>query len=357
VKVEAMRGFEMAGKETLRELEFAKAFLAYNGLDAENAQEFAKEAEMEGKMLVKLFWVDENKMVAARFMPWKDKKYVVTSDKQDYLKYTKVTFTPPGEAEQVIEPANFVYKKFGGVIAEPNSAAPKIMKCLTQVESIDKALRDWREINRIYASPIPDMEYEDRQKAAQASEDFAEGVNWKIKKMFFHTGKFKYVQPDATNVEMLAREIETNAKMISGTTGVPVHFLGYPDLMSNRATAENLMELILAQTNKERIIWTGAYKEMLEKAAAIYNEKTGLGQMSTKLDMRKVRVYIPLITREQWERLEKVFVPLSIAGKISDEMMLSQIPGVDIKEEKERREAEDGLKKHATGEDFDIEEA
>jgi hypothetical protein len=156
---------------------------------------------------------------------------------------------------------------------------------------------------------------------------------------------------------MLAREIETNAKMISGTTGVPVHFLGYPDLMSNRATAENLMELILAQTNKERIIWTGAYKEMLEKAAAIYNEKTGLGQMSTKLDMRKVRVYIPLITREQWERLEKVFVPLSIAGKISDEMMLSQIPGVDIKEEKERREAEDGLKKHATGEDFDIEEA
>src|SRR4030042_1031469 len=57
----------IAGEEEgEKELEFAEAFLDYNNLDEEMAQEYAKEAEIEGKILLKLDWDEEAKMGAAQ---------------------------------------------------------------------------------------------------------------------------------------------------------------------------------------------------------------------------------------------------------------------------------------------------
>src|SRR4030042_604965 len=71
----------------------------------------------------------------------------------DYTNYLSGAWTPSGSDEVKLEPPNFVYKKFGGRVNDPNDAAPKIMKCLTQVDNLDKALRDLRETDRLFAAP------------------------------------------------------------------------------------------------------------------------------------------------------------------------------------------------------------
>ena len=50
-----------------KEMEFVKAFFDYNDIDREMAQEFAKEAEIEGRFLGQLFWDEKAQMPSVRF--------------------------------------------------------------------------------------------------------------------------------------------------------------------------------------------------------------------------------------------------------------------------------------------------
>lgn len=330
------------GDEAKAEIEWAERFFEYNDIDKEVAQEFAKEAEIEGKLAIKLIVEDIKdakegelkEMVSARYVSWTETNYKITTDPQDYMRYEKLTWLPEGKDKpEVLEEKDFVYKKFGGRMNLPNLAAPKIMKCLTQIESLDKALRDWREINRIFAGPILGVECIDRDAVRSAQEALSD-KNWKIKKVFIATAKLYYAQFDIKGVQSLENEIITLSKMISGTTGIPVHFLGLPDLMSNRSTAENLMELIHASTTHARQTWIGAYEEMIAKGMAMWNLKT----KKTLLDHRKIGVEIPMITKEHWDHLVNFYLDAAIAGKISDEALLEQVPGLDIDKEKKRKE-------------------
>ena len=326
------------------EIEWVKRFLEHNDLDQEMVQEFAKEAEIEGKIALKLapdmVKIDDEEVntITVRFISWTDKKYKVETDPQDYTKYTKLTWKPKNkDKNETLNEGEFVYKKFGGRISKPNEAAPKIMKCLTQVENLDKALRDWREIDRLFASPIPHIEVENAEVAKKVKAEIAK-VNWKIKKMFVHTGKLAFASPDIQGIDSLEREITTLAKMISGTTGIPVHFLGFPDLMSNRSTSENLMELVSGSTLKERETWIGAYDEVIAKGMEMTNMLVNQGMSKDRrLDPKKVKVTIPIITKEHYEHIEKIYLPAAIAGKISDEAFQEKLPGFDMEAEQKRK--------------------
>lgn len=332
------------------EYDWAQEFLEYNDLDQEVCQEFAKEAEIEGKIAIKLTEEEtpdstkEKKkyMVSTRYVSWTEKGYVITANPQDYMKYEKMTWRPKDkDKDETLKEANFVYKKFGGRINKPNSATPKIMRCLTQVEDLDKALRDYREINKIFAGPILAAECKNKEDVTSTREALSD-KNWTIKKIFIATSKLYYAQFDIKGVESLENEIVTLAKMISGTTGIPVHFLGFPELMSNRAVAENLMQLVHAATIKERETWIGAYEEVIAKSMALYNDKAfpKLSKLKT-LDPSKIGVEIPMITREHWDHLEKIYLPAAIAGKISDEAFQEKIPGFDIEADQKRKETKE----------------
>lgn len=332
-------------KEAEAELEWAKDFFAYNGLDAEMAQELAKEAEIEGKVALRLFWDDLTKepfrkrkgMPSVRFLSWSQKAYTVKADPQDYLWYKELEWPASGvlEAGSVQEP-EFVYKKFGGRLHDPNEAQPRVMTCLTQIDRLDKALRDLREINSLFAAQTPDFEVENAQQAAALFKWIAD-TNWKIGKAIVHIGKFELKGPDMSGVLNLDKEIETNTKLICGAVGVPPHFLGYVDLLSTRATGDNTKELVMAATTRERAIWGGVYEELLEKAMVMYNTKTGTSQKSEgQLDPEKIGVKIPLISNEHWAHIQNVLIPAHAAGIISKEFVASQIPDVDLEEEAER---------------------
>ena len=242
IKVVKKKGVE-GGEE---ELKWANEFLEYNDLDEEVPQSYAVEAEIEGKIALKLAPVEikvKNKegkevddfQVSVRYISWTDKDYKITAAPQDYLDYQELTWQPKNKSEpEVLKAKNFVYKKFGGRISDPNDAAPKIMKCLTQVDDLSKALRDWREIDRIFAGPILGVECATKDDVRTSREALAD-KNWKLKKLFISTAKLYYAQFDIKGVESVENEITTLAKMVSGTTGVPVHFLGFTDISGRKS--------------------------------------------------------------------------------------------------------------------------
>ncbi len=337
--------------EAEKEIEWVEEFLKYNDLDREIVQEFAKEAEIEGKIALKIA-IEKDKdsdkdseegkekwAVSVRFISWLRKKYEVIPNPKDYLDYQKLKWKAgDGYDEETLEAKEFVYKKFGGRIMDPNEAAPKVMKCLTQIEALDKAIRDWREINHIFAGPILYFKCLNKEEVRMTKEA-VDDTNFKLKKIFIGTAEASFIPLDIKGVESIEREIESNLKVISGDTGIPVHFLGFADLMKNRSTAENLMEMINAATTKERQIWIGVYEEVITKAMTMWNDsvKQGIGKEG-KLDPKKIKVDIPIITQEHYDRIEKIYLPACIAGKLSDEALVEMLPNVDAKTEKERRE-------------------
>jgi len=331
-----------------KEVDWANKFLEYNDIDKEVAQEYATEAEIEGKIALKLKPVKakvrndkgvdvEGIAITARYISWLDKKYEIITDPNDYLDYQFLKWTPSGaNKEEILKANQFVYKKFGGRINNPNSASPKIMKCLTQVDNLSKALRDWREINRIFAAPILYMKLANKADVSQALALF-EDRNFKIKKTLAGIGELAYIKFDIGGVESIEKEIITLAKMIAGTTGVSVQYLGLADLLKNRSTSDDLREMLTAATTKERQIWKGAYEELIRKAMIMYNEVS----QQTPLNPNKIGVEIPVITQAQWQHIERVFLPAVIAGKISDETFLEQVPSLDVKKEMDRKAVKD----------------
>jgi len=332
--------------DVAKELEWANDFLEFNDLDKEIAQEYAKEAEIEGKIALTLKmkklkdgeFKEYTQMMSARYLSWTQKKYRVIPSKDDPLDYESLEWKPAGQSkEETISRDGFVYKKFGGRVNDPNQAQPKIMKCLTEIENVTKALRDWREINRLFAGPTPHIQCENAEQVKKMNA-IIDKINFKIKKFLAHTGTFGYASPDMAGAESLEKEILRLVTFISGTTGVPIHWLGLTELLKQRATADDLREMVNTGTTKERQTWEGAYQELITKAMIKMNEENQAGEGEGKLDPWKIRVVIPTISREQWIHLEKVLMPLALAGKISDESLISQIPGIDAQDELKKLE-------------------
>jgi hypothetical protein len=320
------------------ELEWATQFAKDNSFMMGMPLTYATEAEIEGKILFNLF-VD-NEMVKARFFSYTIYNYEIIPSAKDYLDYEKVSYREPDtHTTKVIDKPYFVYRKFGGRISDPNDATPKLWRSLTQIDEVDKAYRDKREINRLLAAPTPYIKCETSEEAKYVLEQ-ADKFNFKIKKLLAGTGDFKYVSVDPNSGKPLTDEIEEKLKSISGNTGVPVHFMGLPDLMSNRSTAENLMELIWASTVREREIWESAYTELFRKAMEMQNVMTG----TTPLDPNKIEIQIPEISSDEWQALAELWLPLYNSGAITLELLLSKIPDIDIEAERKRKEEEDEKK-------------
>lgn len=307
-----------------KELDFINAFIKYNNLDEEGAQDFAKEAEIEGRTLFRLVPDPEKQQVGIRFISFTSKKYKVEADPDDYMHYTAVKYKVESGSEVVINEGDFIYKKFAGRVDKVNDVMPKTATILRQLEDLDKALKDLRAINNLFAAPTPHFNCED---AASATDLYnrLQKINWKIGKLLVTTkATFALVGADSAGAESLVKEITNIVKIISGVTGIPVHFLGLPDLMSNRSTSTDLFEMIIASTNRERKTWVGVYEELFKAAIKIANDQFGLG-----LNVDCISCDIPQITSEKLKELTEVWLPLYRDNVIDLDYFLSMIPNAD----------------------------
>lgn len=332
IKIIEVNKNKLPSGQKSRELEFIENFIRHNNLDEEMPQDLAKEAEIEGRCLVKLIPNNEKKQIDIRFISYSDRGYKVENEKGDYQHYVKVTAPAKstgtdgaGSSDALaLTEDEFVYKKFSGRLSKVNDVMPKTAKVLTQCENLDKALWDWRKINSLFAKPTPVIECENPADAPKVRTRL-EAIKWNIGKLLvLAKAKFSLIGAQPAGTEALEKEIVANAKIISGATGVPVNFLGYPDLISNKSLSTDLFELINASTNKERHIWEGFYEELFNKALrmAAANFQTGYKE-------DKIKAQILQITEAKMKELTEVWLPLYNAGVIDIDYMLSKIPDAD----------------------------
>ncbi len=331
-----------------KELEFIEEFIRLNNLDEEVTQEWVQEAEIEGRWCGVLSADSDNEGVPkVRFLSYEQHKYSVQASANDYARYEKVSYKTPGsDVETVINAPHFVYASFGGRTHKVNDCPPRLGSVLREIEAMDKALQDLRMVNHLYATQTPWFNCEDTQTANWIQSRIEAGT-WKIGKALI-TAKCAYSMVGASTEGQAAliNEYTANAKVVSGASAVPVHFLGLPELMGQgRATADSLMELVNAGTIRERRIWVGAYEELFGKALQFSNDN-----YKTNFDTECIEVDIPQISENKMQEIKDVWLPLWEADAISQKTLIGKLPDVDyddemaqIQDEKDERIANNPL--------------
>ena len=319
-----------------RELALIQDMIRLNELDGQFGQSLAVEKELEGQVLLLLEWDAEAANVRLRFLSWNDTRYEVDYDDALYSRILRIRYRQPddpaGKRGEVVIPAErAVLIKFNARI-HSREGIPTLSGLLVEAEDIDKALRDWRQINRYFASPTPYFHTADLQEAKDLYDRLlSPGVNWKIGKVFAGPAEFSLVNMDNAGVESLRQEIETKIKILAGGSGVPVQFLGFPEFMSNRATAENTMEPVALVSIAEQRSWIGGFQELFDKVIALRNQQAG-----TLCQRGKIEPRMKFITQAQVDRLSALYLPLWEKGAISLKTLLGLLPDVDPEAEEER---------------------
>lgn len=330
--VDTRAAFAMAGGLSARtvgdggeaELAFVRRFIQANQLDGQFGQQLAVEKELEGQVLLVLD--RKGGRARVRFVSWNDTHYEVRYADDSYTEVEGVEWD--GESGRVrVPPEQAVFIKFNARI-HSREGVPTLSGLLPEAEDIDQALRDWRKINRYFASPTPYFKTRDIQEAKDLYDRLlAPGVDWRIGKVFVGPAEFSLVGMTSDGCDSIRQEIETKVKILAGGAGVPVQFLGFPEFMSSRATAENTLEPVALVSIAEQRSWLVGFAELFDKAIAL--------EASAGADLAPGRVspVMRFVTRAQLDSLRDLYLPLWQSGAIPLEALLRLLPDFDPERE------------------------
>jgi hypothetical protein len=238
---------------------------------------------------------------------------------------------------------NFVYVRTGGDDWNSEGPTTRTGVVLTDLENYDRALKDIRRNNHIMARITPAFKVQAQQEAQNLAQQLNES-KWEIGKAFIGTADFDYKAPGTGAHQNLLAEMASTLKTIAAGTGVPIHWLGWVDLMSNRSTADTLYELIKNATQVERLAWEKALYDLILRAQEMYIDAGGQGLTYTK----DFKVTLPLLDFNSFlDRVRAYNIALG-DGIISKADYRNAIPGIDpIKTEKaieeEKKDAMDEM--------------
>lgn len=185
-----------------------------------------------------------------------------------------------GEGEDFVsfKKKYFVFIKTGGDDTCSDDTTTKIGIILTDAENYDKASKDMRRLNHITARITPTFKTGSLKETNELLVTLGgEGgtKKWKMGEAYAGTAEFDYKTPSTGAHDNLSREASLAVKTIASTTGVPVHWIGWVDLMSNRSTAESLYDTLGNATSIERTTWEEAMYELIIKAQEDYINRGG----------------------------------------------------------------------------------
>jgi len=314
-----------------KEKKFLQSFIKENKLDGITFRDKVTDSELEGKVLAIPYWDSKTQMVKVKYLSWTDTNYTVICDEDDYQVITGLKYGKLGD--RVLSPDEFVYKSFTGSRRFINNSPPRTGLVLFSIDAVSSALRDFREINHKFGAAFPVFEMSTSQDAKDLM-NVIDKTKWRIGDTLAFVGKGHFMEPDGNGIESIVKEILMHFRIISQATGIPVYFLA-PDLMSNRATAQELLEMVNAATMSERENWKDFIIELCGIAMKMYSKRTGV-----ILDYEDVDVSIPSVTLNQVQQLVDVYLPLQEAGIISKQFVREKVPDIDPKLETERLEQE-----------------
>lgn len=337
---------------------FLQQYVRYNQLSGQRGWAWVRDSELEGRSVLinALVKADDNWQVRARSIPWYRWRYKITGQSDDAETIDRVEFTDSSGELQSLTIDKATYIKLSGATVSGNTyclndTVPRVGLCLDRIESIDRAMDDLRGNNSLFGRPVRYAQVPD-EATANALRESLFGQNARAAttvmiesgrgEFYILAGSIAYAEPSGAANEAILKEITMAAQLISGQTGMPVHYMGFPELMSNRATADDMHELINSTTAKEREAWKTGVQEHASKAVQMYAEATG-----ADLQPDSVICSLPVVMLSSIERVASVWMPLYEGGIISKQTVREQVPGIDPEveaqadmDEDERKEEE-----------------
>ena len=297
--------------------------------------------ELEGKDLM-ILKPDRNKINAqVRNFYCVSNPYYVEMDEKDnqIIKDVKYKSEDKNKDQSIASIKNLVYVKLGGTIDKVNDTMPVIGNCLTDIENASRIKYDLRFNNHLYGRITPFFKATTSSEAS-ALNKLLLATNWVIGKAYAGTADFKLVAPPAGAIESLKEELIIACRIISINTGIPIHWLAWPELMSNRATAETLIEVINAATIQEREIWEEALTELVLKAGKIGILNGYRDWKDVNIEKEEFEIRLPLISIAALKQLQETWIPLSEMGYIAKDSVRNKVPGINPLLEKQLIERE-----------------
>jgi len=218
---------------------------------------------------------------------------------------------------------NYIYVRTGGDDSNLYMPTTRVGIVLTDIDNYDRALKDIRRNNFVFARVTPTFEVASEAEAKNLKL-WLQKIQWKVGTAFIGKAKFKYESPSTTAYQNLESELTSAIKTISSTTGVPVHWLGFVDLMSNRATASSLYESVKNATVSERTIWQEAMYDLIVKAQELYIDKGG----NLNLD-KDFEVKLPLINYSDFAERVNGLSKAYADDAISIDDYRNELPNID----------------------------
>ena len=302
-----------------------------NHLDGSRWLDFLRTGELEGKELLVLKF--DNKLesgVKVRSFRWKNYKYNVVTKGFDNDIITEINYTENGEKKKLT--GNYIYVRLGGTWDDANHTTSRAMKILTDCENFSRAKYDFRTNNHLFGRLTPFFNTKDDGTAASIQSAIA-GKQWEIGKGLAAVDtEMKIIGPEGDSSKVIVEEIILMSRIISSMTGIPIHWLAWPDLMSNRATAENLMESVKASTQMERLTWEESLEELFERALEIAVENGKFGNDV----LGKFEVKLPFVSLTEIKAIGEALGSFVDKRYISIETLQNKIPGIDPGIEKDR---------------------
>jgi hypothetical protein len=315
---------------------FIDTFIKKNNLNGSRLFEIVTGCEMEGKSLVILIPDSKDQYVKTRWFSFYLNNYTIETDKKDSDIITSIHWTDKAGNKHETRPDRAVYMKTGGTTDRYNDTPPRTANVLTQIENYERALYDLRFNNHLFGRITPYWKTENSQDA-KVINNALNNKEWDFGKGYAGAADFKYVSPDSGASDTIAKEMSLNLKIISAVTGIPVHWLGWTDLMSNRSTADELREMLLLCVKKEKLIIVEKIKEMIQKAMEM---SVAAGFDDAVYDPDGFVVDLPVLTMDQIKSLVEVWIPLMDADLVSHADVQNRIPGINPSETNKMIESE-----------------
>lgn len=313
--------------------EWCRQFVRDNGLNGARLIELLTTGELEGKALLQLDLDTRDtglakdkgaKYVCVYDLPWVARRYEVSEDERG--KVAKITYRQDGQTEP--KSVNFkraVYVRLGRKYwNNPNATPTRLHKVLADFDNFSRGKYDLRQNTHLFAKTLPAWETDTPENAA-AINALVQAQGFDIGSTYIGAGKVKYLEPTGGAAAQSEKDVLLALKLISSASGIPMHWLAWPELMSNRATAESLLEVVNAATNRERLAWQEAFKALLKKAAVMaVDEKLATNEI---LDLDDLEVRLSLVSLALLKQLIEVWQPLVDNKIISKQTYTSLLPG------------------------------
>ncbi len=338
------KGLNHTGWVGEAETGFIKEFFAVNRFNMAYLRRLGRERCFEGQVLLVLN-PGEDHIPRIRFVSWYDTRYEVVSDPLDYGYFKYVRWLGDAQLDYDVDAGRTAFMKFHTRM-NSNVGTPLFAGILGQLEDLDDAIICFKTINSKASKPTPCFEFNTEDDASSFQERL-KTLNWKAGDPLAVGGKPSMLQigygPYSANSELITILV----KIISGHTSVPPHYFGFPDLLNNRATADDISRMFVAISETETDEWGSGFTDLVGRAMAMYNRETG-----SRLQATAGRVEVEVVSFEAWNHIATVWLPAWREGAITDEEFLKKLPGVDEKTEAGRarqQRREEGIARGARG--------